>query len=654
MLLNFFYFLYISLVIFLFYINTDFSLNAKEIFRLLIFISIISFGYIIYILKTLKLKKYNLQYYLFYFISIYYLGYIYVQGIIYLPESIIPNQKYFLKFFLYSTILYLILNFKKKNFSRLFYTTLTASMILPLVWGYLLSGSGYGLGVGYILLYLIRKKLNLTYFHNYFIIFLFYILISFLFHEYKSNFFTGFYLYSIIFFMSIILNIEKEKIKLYVTKTYINYLIVQFIFFLGFYFYQGAVINEKSIGSFQVNSIGNAILFLIPLSIYYFTIKFKNIEINIITISKKIINDKYLILFFLGIIISFILLIMTKTRSAGLNVFLFAFFYFIYIYLYKKNIFKRFYIYNLLLVFFLGNVLWNLIKKKGFESIFVRFDIWEMYWNLLIKNNIIFGNGFQCNSLIIYENILEYISSHPIVLKEMIISNIVPHSHNFFIQMISEYGLIGLCLFLLSFFILFFKKTNYNNSLITSSLKIFILSFFLSELFDYLIMDPNIILGLSILIGLIINNREIFISNFNKNTIIFFLFTFIVLLPTYILSINKINYLILKNTISISNFNKISISSEYTYENFKYFYFLEKISFGLYLDDKMALYSGVYYLMNSKNNNEFINMSKSRFQNCLFLNPKNHICKLLYENPDISKENINKINQLNPILKVIP
>lgn len=132
------------------------------------------------------------------------------------------------------------------------------------------------------------------------------------------------------------------------------------------------------------------------------------------------------------------------------------------------------------------------------SSIMYRLEIWKSCFKI-IKDNLITGIGFG--------TLFKYITSYSSVVKPN-----VEHCHNLYIQIIIETGIIGFSLFLFIFSNLiknlFYKasKTK-NNPQVTTSWTIIIM-ILIHGLVDSVFFTPQIMMILSIYIGIMLNEHN--------------------------------------------------------------------------------------------------------------------------------------------------
>jgi hypothetical protein len=158
------------------------------------------------------------------------------------------------------------------------------------------------------------------------------------------------------------------------------------------------------------------------------------------------------------------------------------------------------------------------------------------------------------------------------------------------------------------------------------------------QFFDYTVQDPNVLFAIALLMGIIqkssYNIYTLQTNRFKKLTIPVL---FILMIPIWILNTNHKQSLVLQENYRISNFQELIQIEPLDQYVFEQSLFLDSLTYGFYLDDRMAMLSGIvnmeYSFISGENSKEFAERSKSRIEICKNLNPYNPICNQLVLNP---------------------
>ena len=241
----------------------------------------------------------------------------------------------------------------------------------------------------------------------------------------------------------------KKLIKYFLWILLVVCMIESFIGFLQFFniiAYKGEIIYETVIvGTFgNANSVGGYLAASLPLLF------------GLLLISK-LKFQKVIILF--GILISTIIVVLTKSRGAWLAIPA-AFIIFNYPFLQKiwkklKNKVYRIAVVILILIMSMSALyfIFNMNKDSSMGRIF----LWKITW-MMIKENPITGIGYG-NYPAQYLNYQEKFFTDPENSKYYDFAANIKESHNGYLQIFAETGIIGLLIFLTIIFVFYFLCT---------------------------------------------------------------------------------------------------------------------------------------------------------------------------------------------------
>lgn len=579
--------------------------------------TILSFSYFLFHNKKLSIET-KIDTFVLLFSSVLLLSYTYSQGLVHLPESVIPNQKFYLRFFFYATLFFVIL-LQKKNSNMVFWLTLVSASQLYLTWGTLLSGSQFSSLLFYVLCFTPTRKIKLTRGLTLLGLFAFLSILVIPFGSSMKNSLQGVLFYSALFIITF---------RMYLSRTHETRRLLTFhsifafsssLLFLFFLFVQGGIANNNtSVGSFQVNSIGSYLTLLFPFTIFLLFFS-KN--------RKSRINS----LVFLSVFS--LLLFLTQTRSAIFTSLLlclaFLIRYFQFNRLPRKLKIASFFVLPVIIAsFFLFSPNKNMLGD--FKSFEIRQSIWKEYILNTYNDSFLFGSGYQSQFIHLSKKIIKAEEALDLLHFERTNSKVNPHSHNIFVQTFNDYGFIGLILFTFGFLFsltsLSFKGNSKKNWL-RFSLNISILGFLFQEFFDFVFLDPNVLLTVSIFLGL--SNRfrkketETLIVSANKLRFVQLAILFGFIFPAWILHQNAKFRILLQESFFVDNFTEVTYMKSPSMQNQNQVERIRNLSFNLFLDDTAALYYALSQIVIYKEtqDQERLVLADQVLSSCTDLNP---------------------------------
>lgn len=579
--------------------------------------------------------------YLFFLSGVLLITYTSYFGLIILPDSIIPRQKVFYRIYFYIILaVYFYLHYKE--FSRkeiLIYTILASSNIL-------IFRNQYSI---LIICFYILSNVNILnnisiYKKNYFDVLMFLLFILSGISTLRSFYYNGtdsllgflFVFSGILVYIFIKYFPDEKKIQNIFQFIKFNYIltILFFLFFTLYYLisFNGKADFSKSISGFHISNIGSVIM-----------IHFSVILIPILnTKSKKNYFNLFLIL------ISFFVLKYSHSRSAMLGSFVLILFSVIYFWKnlkFKKIIFSTMlFILFILVLFFLN--LTHEAEINKFTSMKERFAIWKIFFERLYNHSILFGFGpgnekfnLFLPNFYLSEELISAFKKYTVDFYS------TPHAHNYYIQFIFSYGVLGFIL-LASLVILFFKtilkKLNQKNP--TEELISFgiILSITFQEIFDYTLSDGMSFYPFMISLAVVSRNSVNLDSiNFSENftklkfkIINFIIFFFLVLISIILFNqfISEQIKSVYKNNFTFDNFSNLEFPNKEIFNetNLKSFEKLDKLFIPVNLDEKKEQFSGQvyleYYFLTKKE--EYLDAGEKNFLKCIQIFRNSSICYL--------------------------
>jgi O-antigen ligase len=618
-------------LIFLMDVDSHLSGTALDLFKSGVFFWVLGFVY--WVLRDLRTKNFSwierLKFHSFYLISFLYLTYTYTQATIHLPPSEILGQKFYVRLFFYSGIFGNTYFYFRGETVRTFWFTLVFSTPLVSVWGFLISGTGFGPLLVYLLMIPTGIRIKISTQILIPLILVAFTVLSYSFHWNRAYHWNGIFLYFSMGYLIFLVSQSSKSTQKFAVKCFGFQQFLSVLVFLYFYILQGKLANSNtSLGSFQVNSVGGSLIFFIP--ILFYTVRRDD----------KFFTKTYLSIFALS---TGFLLYFSHTRGAVLAYTIFTVSLVFILFLMKRK-----YLIPILMVLFLTIlspfVYEFFLKDKKIDTVFIRWEIWKLYLSFLWEKSPWVGIGFQSQSILpfFWTEIFKD-GKYPLVLTEIRSGNIFPHSHNFWIQYFFEYGLLGILAISLIFAYILPVVRNIlrKKSREPKILGLFFLSFLIHQSFDYTLQDPNVMFGISLFLGIFFGWGKFEIQFKNVRTDKYawgnglgFALGLVFLPIIMILHLNYKNFIVYQGSMKVDNFYRVWIRyplpSEKVLESEK----LKNKSLGFFLSDRMALLhaTGIAIQIESGSLDQAnLHSLKTSFRDsldqCRRINPSNLYCK---------------------------
>lgn len=604
------------------FVDSQFSSSARDLFKISGFFGLVASLFVLRAkdVPTIEQKKILWQQI---WIGYFVLVYTYAQTYIHLPQSDITNQKNYIRFLFYLTAFYSLYLAYQGRFHHFFWLIVVSSMTLFGVWGYLLSGTGFAILFLYLVLHPWKEGFGVSYGLLGLGLFILWSFLGIFHQEILTEYFYGLFFYSSLFVLVLRVSTESLTEIQFILRKYFLFLILSIGIFLLFYWIQGGLTNEnKSIGSYQVNSVGGSLIVFFPL---------------VLSLAKKK-NPLHLLFFLFVSILAIYLLYLTHTRSAILASLLFLTILIVHLFLRFHNRVHVILSIGAILGLGIPLLIPYLFLEKSTITFAIRWEIWKTYSRYISDHFFYSGAGHQAqNYFLWFPGFNESIASSELFRMEILGGATMPHAHNLFVQVFLEQGIIGVTLLFLTF--AFFTFEWVLGAFVSRTILpgAFLVSLLVYLSFDYTLQDPNILLGLGITLGVLIKSSPVaFYLPLTKIPKYSWVMIFVVLIPSWILHTNHKQRLIFQEHLTIGNFMELDFQKDKDLELVAVSDLLDGLALGIYLDDKMAFFSALTKLYAD----EWQSMTgapsrKEEFQNrisqCLRLNPHNPLCLTLEE-----------------------
>ena len=619
-------------------------------------VSALAFCFLFFIWQKKKIK--DIESYFFILSSVSLILYTSLTGMFFLPDSMITQQKLYIRFIFYLSILVFFFLYKIGTSKKLliFYTVIASSYI------YIYRHHYSSIAIFFYLisnLYLLRKFSISK--KNIFDILVFLLFTSSILSTYNSFYYNGtnaifgfFHLLSGILLYLFLKYIEEEELLKVIRYNHFYYGIslILYTIFIIVYFYSHNFNPDfsLSIGGFHVSNIGSMIAVNFPSVLACYLLW----------------TDKHKWVYFIVLILSMLVLYFTQSIASIFGVTISSIFIATYYYKSPTETKSKLLPILLLLIAFISIFIGGkLLQSEVFSvnSSVARTAIWITYLERVTHHSILFGfgaNNEYFNSFLP----IDYLSENTISdLKYYFINfQANPHAHNLYIQFIYNYGIYGFSILtgilFSAFFLLAKKIINHDFRFIEIVGFSILSSIFFQEMFDYTMLDAMTYFPTAFALGIISRYSSSFnLFHSKKNyyqvslkaiyAIQFFICLFISMLG-FNLGVSENIKILFKNEFTIDNFSNLKFSENLvlTEEKLKNFRKLDSLYLPINLDDKKEQFAGQVYLEAYKISKEKrdLDIAEKNFSKCIMIFPNSAVCyKKLYE-IEMLKSNIDAAN----------
>jgi len=501
------YLLYIIFFsIFLFFIFLSYGFEGKS-FKDLFTITVIAFILYLGILYKRKIS-FHLPRFLYLSVSVFFMLFMHMSGIDFLPVSEIPKYSSVLKavYILY-LIMILYISVRDQRYESLFYVNLFFAANFFLYYYFL----GYTLKALPLLIYslvsilfTVKKMRKINFLDSVILsslLLLIYSLMASHFNEKDINSFIYILTAIVLYFISRNIDHELKKpvIKYMLRSNLLIFIPVLFIIALNYFYRLSGTYNLRleEIARINYNSYGGYLVFLCPLVIVplFQTEKFKIVKVSILTL----------------IFLAILYVLQSRAAVLSLTVTMGSVLFF---YIYSKKLItkKTMLIILSALALFFVLLLFFLVVKYNYLSDFsiqTRFFMWELFIESALKQKVLTGFGISSNFLDIYHTISSALDdpAHPYQVYLSVFDR-MPHPHSIPVSIFFSFGLTGILIFFsAAAAVLRMELKKHNLKSVNFVAFAVLAAAFIHSFFDYILMDQYVYFPMAILLG-VFNNRK--------------------------------------------------------------------------------------------------------------------------------------------------